>query len=212
MRTLETNFETEINEYDQHLVILVDMALTSTYRYCNSDIDIIYGGNKYTSRKMSVDPSIYNINMQIDKATIVFDNSDFLFTLLLESEEVRGKTVNIRVASLNDTGQVVAQEIIFLGVIDSANFNNSEATFTVFNLLVYWNRMVPRRKTNPNCQWEFKSTANSFAVNCSYSGAETWCDKTYSRCSTLNNTINYGGFRWVSTLIDKEIYWGKLPA
>ena len=49
------------------------------------------------------------------------------------------------------------------------------------------------------------------AVNqCLYAGAETWCDRTYARCTVLGNTDNFGGFRWLPSIIDKEVWWGRL--
>ena len=204
MRSLETNFETAIENYNQHLVILVDLEFTSTYRYCNADIDVWYDGNKYTARGLETSSSMFNINMQIDKMSISLDNSDLVLTAIIENQEIRSKQVIIRAASLNDLGKVTAQEVIFLGIIDSANYNNEKATFSVFNIFAFWQRKVPRRKYSPKCQWEFKD-----AVNCKYSGAQTWCDKTYSRCAALFNQVNFGGFRWISCLIDKDIWWGR---
>ena len=204
MRTLETDFETAIENYNQHLAILIDLEFTSTYRYCNSDIDVWYSSNKYTARGLEISPSIFNINMQIDKTTITLDNADLVMTAIIENQEVRSKRSTIRAASLNDLGKVTAQEVIFLGVVDSANYNSEKAVFSVFNILAFWQRKVPRRKYSPKCQWEFKDT-----VNCKYTGVETWCDKTYSRCTTLSNIVNFGGFRWISSLIDKDIWWGR---
>jgi len=49
------------------------------------------------------------------------------------------------------------------------------------------------------------------AINqCLYAGGETWCDRTYARCLVLGNTDNFGGFRWLPSIIDKEIWWGRL--
>jgi len=45
---------------------------------------------------------------------------------------------------------------------------------------------------------------------CLYAGAETWCDRTYARCTVLGNTDNFGGFRWLPSIIDKEVWWGRL--
>ena len=44
---------------------------------------------------------------------------------------------------------------------------------------------------------------------CRYSGSGTWCDKSWDRCVTLGNSINFGGFRWLTGLQEKTIYWGR---
>lgn len=51
-----------------------------------------------------------------------------------------------------------------------------------------WTRRFPARRLLPMCQWVFKSDA------CGYSGTETECDKTLSRCRELSNSERFGGF------------------
>lgn len=46
---------------------------------------------------------------------------------------------------------------------------------------------------------------------CRYAGAETWCDRSFKRCQDLANTLHFGGFRWISFLQDKKIWWGQTP-
>jgi len=41
-------------------------------------------------------------------------------------------------------------------------------------------------------------------------GAADWCDRTYTKCVTLSNTTNYGGFRWLPSIVDREIWWGRV--
>lgn len=41
------------------------------------------------------------------------------------------------------------------------------------------------------CRHVFKNTF------CGYVGGETWCDKTFKRCKSLDNTANFGGFRYM---------------
>lgn len=43
---------------------------------------------------------------------------------------------------------------------------------------------------------------------CRYSGAETWCDRSWERCLALGNTIHFEGRRWLTNLQDKKIWWG----
>ena len=43
---------------------------------------------------------------------------------------------------------------------------------------------------------------------CHYGGAQTWCDQTYERCKVLTNKDNFGGFRFLPYIMEKEIWWG----
>jgi len=52
-----------------------------------------------------------------------------------------------------------------------------------------WFRRVPLGRVRKNfCRWKFKSN------ECTYSGAETTCDKTLTRCRELNISERFGGF------------------
>lgn len=53
-----------------------------------------------------------------------------------------------------------------------------------------WNRRTPLNKTRKNfCRWKFKDT-----LTCNYTGGETTCNKTLSRCRELANSERFGGF------------------
>jgi phage-related protein len=54
-----------------------------------------------------------------------------------------------------------------------------------------------------SCPWVFKGT------ECAYSGGESTCDQTYERCRFLSNTDNFGGDRFINSLMQKEIWWGR---
>lgn len=43
---------------------------------------------------------------------------------------------------------------------------------------------------------------------CHYGGAQDWCDQTYERCKMLANKDNFGGFRFLPYIMEKEIWWG----
>ena len=36
-----------------------------------------------------------------------------------------------------------------------------------------------------------------------------WCDGSYDRCLLMDNTANFGGFRWLPALQDRKIWWGQ---
>jgi hypothetical protein len=49
-------------------------------------------------------------------------------------------------------------------------------------------------------------------TECAYIGSETWCDQSYDRCSALGNADNFGGMRFIPSIAEKEIWWGKIPS
>lgn len=206
MRSLESNFETAVNADNQLLTDLVELDFSSTYRYTSADIDILYGGNSYLARGLEISPTQYQLSMTIDKASLVLDNVDKSIGTIIEANAIWGKTVIIRLAALTDTGAVSGQEAMFVGVVDSAEYNDHKARFNVYNVLIFWKRKTPRRYYSPSCQVsDFRDTY------CMYSGGEEWCDRSWERCVALSNSINFRGWRWLPALVAKTIFWGRSP-
>ncbi len=65
--------------------------------------------------------------------------------------------------------------------------SSERVTFTLGARNVF-NIRYPKRRLIPSCQWAFKGD------QCTYSGGETSCNKTFARCQELDNTIRFGGF------------------
>jgi hypothetical protein len=71
---------------------------------------------------------------------------------------------------------------------------------------------------------EYIAVANTAATNwsatftlyevteCAYIGGSLWCDQSYERCVSLDNDENFGGFRFLPSLMEKDIWWGRVPA
>ena len=78
------------------------------------------------------------------------------------------------------------------------------ATIRALNELVLW-RKRPLRSASATCPWTFKGTERGYA------GGAGWCDQSYARCSELGNTANFGGFRFLPALMEKQIWWGRVP-
>lgn len=92
---------------------------------------------------------------------------------------------------------------LFQGTIDGWNLDEEEVSFTIASELVKWNQRTLSRHS-ASCRWkEFKGT------ECAYAGAEIWCDRTYTRCVALGNQANFGGFRWLPSIVNKQIWWGR---
>lgn len=101
--------------------------------------------------------------------------------------------------------KVLAVTTVFTGILDACRINHQRAVFEVYNPLIFWKRKTPRRIHQPSCPWPFKGSL------CAYAGAETWCDQSFARCTALGNTINFGGFRYLPDLQDKQLWWGRKP-
>jgi hypothetical protein len=115
----------------------------------------------------------------------------------------------VSLREVSSTGQDYCQlgdpVTLFQGTIDGWDLDEEKVSLTVASELVQWSQRT-LAKHSSSCRWKkFKGT------ECTYAGAEAWCDRTYTRCAALSNQANFGGFRWLPSIIDKEIWWGPSP-
>lgn len=95
--------------------------------------------------------------------------------------------------------------VIFEGILDGWTLSEGQLSLNVTSILSQWAQRTLAQHS-PSCRWKtFKGD------ECKYTGSETWCDRSYSRCDALSNTDNFGGFRWLPSIVDVEIWWGRVP-
>lgn len=99
--------------------------------------------------------------------------------------------------------EIIPPVTTFRGEIGQWQFDESKVSMTLTNQFAQWNQKTLRMQSS-SCSWpQFKGT------ECGYTGAATSCDRTYARCEQLSNTANFGGERWLPSIEDKEVWWGR---
>lgn len=98
--------------------------------------------------------------------------------------EITVKIYVICTATLDVDDPIVEHEYILVEPKTDSAF----ATFTLGAANPYKKRFPQSRILKNHCRFKFKSE------RCGYSGIETSCNKTLTRCRVLNNSIRYGGF------------------
>lgn len=207
MRILETDFETAVNAYDQHMCRACDLELSADYHYAGLPLDVVYNGNRYQSRGLEIQGGSYTLT-GADDMTIILDNVDRTLTAIIESEEIRGKPATVRQMCLTDYGKFVEQETMFTGNIDAVSAPPpGHKVYIRISAMHLWKKKIPRRMASPACQVKkFKDSI------CAYAGAETWCDRSWDRCLALSNQANHRGFRWIAWLMkNPDLWWGSVP-
>jgi hypothetical protein len=191
---------------------LIRMELTADHTFTNADVDIRWNEGltiseeTYVSRQFEVSNVEYSASPTVDKITVDFDNVDLHFSQLVLAEEVRGKIMIVHQASINRNYEVTGRTFEFWGVIDSVEITETKARFNVFSHMYLWQKKVPKRRHSSRCPWTFKDSGT-----CKYAGGDSNCDKSWDDCSAKANTVNFGGFRWVPSLVDQRIWWGSVP-
>ena len=203
-RTIPNDFSVEIEGKEYFPICLLEFYDgVSTYRYTTLDVPVtISGVGTYNSRGFSFENVKYSLGNVVDSATVIIDNVDQVMTSIFVEGVIQGNDAKLSVAVLDEGGVVISVVDIFNGQADSWELNEESVRLVVSTDFAQWSRKTVSFHSS-SCRWkEFKGT------ECQYSGAETWCDRSYSRCGSLLNTDNFGGFRWLPDFENREIFWG----
>lgn len=158
----------------------------------------------YYPRGFSFDPIRYSMTSIVDQFEFEVDNLDRYFTVVFADQVVSGTPVKFRQVFLNSDRSIIGAPItLFEGEIDAWDLDEFRLALTVSNDFVTWSQQTLSRHS-ASCRWHvFKGD------ECAYTGDAESCDRSYTRCKSLLNTANFGGFRFLPGLIDKEIWWGS---
>lgn len=158
----------------------------------DSSASIIINSNTYYARMVqasgietSLDGTTDNMTISVSDiaqefAALVADNGDVLTNRECKVEEIIFD---------GDSSTILDNPVlIFDGRINKIQLTAKAFVFTVERILNNYSSLSPNMIFDVNCQWRFKDN------RCTYSGVETKCDKTLTRCKTLNNITNFGGY------------------
>ena len=204
MRSLPTAITAELAK--EYLTMCHCFTLTvgsTVYRWTDFDRKLNISGYWYLPKGITFSELATSTDVVAESVTIEIDNVDKAFSDIVLATDIRGSTVCIYRALLDSNLDPLGTiTLLFQGYVDQINIDRDRARVEVFSMFIKWRLPAPRRLHSATCVWTFKGT------ECGYGGVETWCDKSYARCKALAKTGNFGGFRWVSELADKEITWG----
>jgi len=162
-----------------------------------------YESNKFETMPFEIQTINFGAKTSVDKVIVDIANVDLQMSAIFLNEDVINKWGILQIGFLDSNNTMIDQPIeIFRGLVSTWKLTEPKAEIVLMNEFVFWNKRT-LRKHQASCRWAFKGT------ECTYAGAETWCDRSYARCGALSNTDNFGGERWLPDLMEREIYWGK---
>jgi hypothetical protein len=125
-------------------------------------------------------------NLQITLGDLGFQNS----RLFLENTGLikRAKVIIRRTSPDLDLTQASSYRVIFRGCVTAVSAEAGAISLEVSERYHDWSRPLSKREYSKVCNFVFKGS------RCGYSGEETRCDKTLTRCQELGNQDNFGGF------------------
>jgi hypothetical protein len=141
----------------------------------------------------------------VDDASIRIDNLDQVQTALWVGDVLQGNTAALFIGVLSPSGTDLGTLKIFEGEIDQWSLDEENLIVTVGSLFNKWDAQTTEQHS-ASCRWKVFG-----GTECTYAGAATWCDRSYSRCASLQNTDNFGGFRHLPEVENKQLWWGPTP-
>jgi hypothetical protein len=208
MRSIDSSVMAQLEAGELRPFALLDIELDGThYRYTDCDVPIIYSSNSYAPRGFSGEPIGYSVAHIVDQCGLEVDNLDDALTSAFVGGNPQGEPVLLLLVVVTASGTIIGTPVtLFDGAIDSWSIHEEKVQITLVNDLIRWS-LPTLSLYSASCRWKkFKGTY------CGYSGSATWCDRTYARCQALSNTDNFGGFRWLPSMVDKVVWWGRESA
>lgn len=160
--------------------------------------NITFNGNEYLAFDFQIEDlsqggkgELPTWVIKVDNSTRILEQYILNYDLYLKQNGIQGNYIEciIRVLNTNDLSEAILEEYFEL------NQPTTDAKWATFNLSASspFRMQYPTRRIFQNlCQWKFKDN------RCAYSGSETVCNKSLTRCQELNNTGRFGAFLGVS--------------
>lgn len=205
MKTISTAINAQLEAEQFVYFYTVELRLSAiTLYYTDADRPVHYSDIRYTPAPLSFADIAYAAALSVDQVTVEFGNASLALSAYLLGEDARNRTIIISQGVMNAAGTVLGLTNLFQGIVGEWELTEDRATIRALNELVLW-RKRPLRTASATCPWVFKGT------ECGYAGAGAWCDQSFSRCAELVNQVNFGGFRFLPALMEKQVWWGRVP-
>jgi len=202
MKSFDSNITTELAKEIAASFFFVEMQFASTYRYTDCDIDMYHGGNKYDHYPFSIGNVVNSAGLSVDSLELEFSNVNLAMSSIVLGEDIASKTCILSFFMVTADYTIIAAEELFRGLVGEWELTEGRLRLKLVNEFIFWSKRT-LRTCQASCPWTFKGT------ECAYSGAATWCDQSYDRCLALANSDSFGGFRFLPSIEEKKIWWGR---
>lgn len=175
---------TDINQQNLNKVvgILLDIMLPTPLRLVSDNIEWTYNGNTYTPFPFQIDGIEESTKGEIPRVTLSVSNVTNLIASVIQ-EDIDNTPVKISVVRYGEN----TADIEFNFVANGVSYSEEWLTFEL-TAPVNFVKSFPSMKYSQVCPFVFKGW------QCKYSGNQTACDHSASRCKELNNFARFGGF------------------
>ncbi len=187
--------EVEKDEIIPRKLLKIDIEGGSIFILDNETLDMLtYNGETYLGAPLSHDEIKRDDNSSVSKLNIELSNVALSISGIIgqRGDVITNAPAILTLVFLNvNTHEIVpdVKQILYFGRCNNLKLDYETATMDIETELGGFEIMAPIMKYRTGCQVRrFKD------CRCGYSGEETSCDRTLSRCKELGNQANYRGF------------------
>lgn len=187
--------EVEKDEIIPRKLLKIELDEGSVYVLDNETLESLeYNGETYLGAPLKHGQIKNDDNSTVNNLQIELSNVDSTLSALVAN---RGDVITNAFAVLTlvflnvNTNQLISgmQKVLYSGRCNNLSLDFEKATMTIDSELGGYDKLAPVIKYRPTCQVRrFKD------CRCGYSGSASSCDRSFSRCKELNNTLNFRGF------------------
>jgi len=160
MKTTTAAVTTQIAAANKRPVLLFELGLSSTLRFCAYKTNITFptGGSVYTAKNISAGDTTQNLEGQIERVTVKFDNVSRDMAAYANIEEFRGKTLIIKRIYLDAIASADDYVEVFNGSMEQPTEISREWLTVPATVGKPLNRKALKVNYQRQCPWIFGGT------------------------------------------------------
>jgi phage-related protein len=190
---------------DGYFIILLDIVvpgLNDPIRVTSDNIDTVWNGETYVSFPFEIQEISDTSKSEIPQVDIKVSNVSRAMEFYLQEYDTYCKTngyspveMTISVVHSNHL-DLTTPEVEYVFNLKKPATDSKWATFTLSASNPFNRRFPLTRMTKNRCRYKsIKAPIGGFkGTRCGYTGVQTACDGTLSRCRELENSTRFGGF------------------
>lgn len=188
------NGEYEKDEIIPRKLLNIDVEGGGVHLLDNETLAVLsYDGIDYIGAPLEHGEIKRDDNSAVDKLEIKVSNVGLGISGIISNrgDKITNAQAVLTMVLLNvNTNEIIADTptILYSGKCNNLKINNEQASIDIETPLGGYEVICPVMRYRASCQVRrFKD------VRCGYTGKETSCDRTYTRCKQLGNQANYRG-------------------
>jgi len=207
VRHIDPTILDKFRQEEYTFAYLLELAAEDSkyFRFTNWDTPLTYGVEVYYPRAMEISPISYSTSSVVDVLGIRIDDviqtevESLYIALLGQGHIPLGAKLYLVILDDNYNIPTNGGTLFFQGNVDKWEYSPGEIDLQIASIFIQWNN-VTTYKYSASCRWRKFGGAE-----CKYpTPGDLVCDRTYKVCRDVyNNTENFGGFRWLPSLINK---------